>query len=173
MKDKLRKIALEKRKNILNKELKDKEIVKKLNTLIKKYDKIMLYYPIKSEPDILNIFYENNDKQFYLPFCNRSNIEIRYLNDLNCLIKDDVNIYSSDIKTNDEVDVVIAPAVACNNNFYRLGYGGGYYDRFLRNKNVLKIMVVYQALITDVQYQEEFDIQFDYIVTEEEILKKE
>ena len=71
------------------------------------------------------------------------------------------------------IEVVIVPAVAMNRQFFRLGYGKGYYDRFLKYKNVLKIAVVYNDFLIDEQYQDEWDVCFDYIVTEKEIIKKE
>ena len=74
---------------------------------------------------------------------------------------------------NDLMEVVIVPAIAMNNQFYRLGYGKGYYDRFLKNKNVLKIAVVYHEFLIDDQYQDEWDVQFDYIVTDLKVIEKE
>jgi len=171
MKKELVKKLLEKRKEIKNKEDKDKMITYFISLIVEKYERIMIYYPISSEPNILDIINDKN-KKFYLPYCNKENIEPRYLNDLNNLIKDDVNIYSSKIKTTDEVEVVIAPAVACNKEFYRLGYGGGYYDRYLQNKDLVKIVLVYDDLLTDAMFQEPFDIRFDYIITEKEIIKR-
>lgn len=172
MKKELRKIFLEKRRNIINRESKDKIIVSNINSIIEKYQRIMIYYPISSEPNILNIIKREDKKFFYLPFCDKNNIEPRLLTDLNNLIKDEVNILSSNIKTSDNMEVVIAPAVACNDDFYRLGYGGGYYDRFLQNKDVIKITVLYDDLLTNIKYQETFDVKFDYIVTEKRILKR-
>ena len=68
MKKELRKTLLEKRKNIINKESKDQIIVNNIYSIIEKYQKIMIYYPISSEPNILNIIKIEDNKLFYLPF---------------------------------------------------------------------------------------------------------
>ena len=131
----------------------------------------MIYYPISNEPNILNIM--ENNKNYYLPYCINGDIEVRKIVSLDDLEKDEANVLSSKVKTNDMIEVVIVPAVAMNRHFFRLGYGKGYYDRFLKYKNVLKIAVVYNDFLIDEQYQDEWDVCFDYIVTEKEIIKKE
>lgn len=170
MKKELRTKYKEIRNNIQDKDKKNQKIVKLLNTIIDKYDKIMIYYPISSEPNILNIISKN--KKWYLPYCTKDKIEIRRLQNLDDLIKDEMGISSSKYKTEDMIDVVIAPAIACNKEFFRLGYGGGYYDEFLKNYDGLKIVVIYEELLTEEKYEEEFDVPFDYIVTDKQILKK-
>lgn len=171
MKDIIRKEILIKRKAIENKNIKDEIILNYLRQLTSLYNKIMIYYPISNEPNILNII--ENEKTFYLPYCVNGDIEVRKLVGLNDLEKDEANVLSSKVKTNDIVDVVIVPAVAMNKQFYRLGYGKGYYDRFLKNKNVLKIAVVYDEFLIEDSYQDEWDVCFDYIVTNKEILKND
>ena len=112
------------------------------------------------------------NKKWYLPYCTKDKIEIRRLQNLDDLIEDEMGISTSKYKTEDMIDVVIAPAIACNKEFFRLGYGGGYYDEFLKNYDVLKIVVIYEELLTEEKYEEEFDVPFDYIVTDKQILKK-
>ena len=67
---------------------------------------------------------------------------------------------------------VIVPAVAYDKNCYRLGYGGGFYDRFLENlrKDAVTIGIAFDLQIFDEVPKEAHDAQLDYIVTESRIL---
>jgi len=65
-------------------------------------------------------------------------------------------------------DVLLLPLVACDPNGYRLGYGGGYFDRTLA-ENVprpLAIGVGFELAIVPNIYPEPHDIPLDIIVTE-------
>ena len=68
--------------------------------------------------------------------------------------------------------MVIVPAVAYDKNCYRLGYGGGFYDRFLENlrKDAVTIGIAFDLQIFDEVPKEPHDAQLDYIVTESRIL---
>lgn len=67
-------------------------------------------------------------------------------------------------------DVVIVPALAANKNFYRLGYGGGFYDKYLKNSKGTKIVLIPQKHLISSVLEEPHDIRCDIIVTENEIL---
>ena len=71
-----------------------------------------------------------------------------------------------------DLDVIIVPAVADDKNCYRLGYGGGFYDRFLENlrKDAVTIGIAFDLQIFDEVPKEAHDAQLDYIVTESRIL---
>lgn len=71
--------------------------------------------------------------------------------------------------TNDAKTIVIMPGVAFGKTGNRIGYGGGYYDKyFARYPNVYKIAPVFSCqIISDVPH-EEHDIKADFIVTEKE-----
>lgn len=71
-----------------------------------------------------------------------------------------------------DLDVVIVPAVAYDKNCYRLGYGGGFYDRFLVNlrPDAKTIGIAFDLQIFDEVPREPHDAQLDFIITESQIL---
>lgn len=71
------------------------------------------------------------------------------------------------LNISEKIDLCIIPGLAFTSKGERLGYGGGYYDRFLsKYKNIKKISLAYSyQLVTDV-YSCEYDINIDRIITE-------
>ena len=72
------------------------------------------------------------------------------------------------IDTND-LDVIIVPLVGFDLKKNRLGHGWGYYDKFLKNSNALKIGVAFEIQKVDEIIVEEYDIPLDIIITENNI----
>lgn len=72
----------------------------------------------------------------------------------------------------EKLDVVIVPAVAYDTSCYRLGYGGGFYDRFLENlrPDAKTIGIAFDLQIFDEVPKEPHDAQLDFIVTESRTL---
>jgi len=68
-------------------------------------------------------------------------------------------------------DLILVPCLAFDKNNYRLGWGGGFYDRFLvRQPQALKIGVCFQnGFIESGLENEPHDIKLDKIITESEI----
>ena len=67
---------------------------------------------------------------------------------------------------NGEIDVVIVPMCAFDDKLNRLGFGKGYYDRFLKNRNTLKIGVAFSCQQTTGIIKKDTDVTMDYVVTE-------
>ena len=71
--------------------------------------------------------------------------------------------------------MLLVPMLAFDRRGYRLGYGGGYYDRTLLKlravKSIIAIGVAYAAQETPEVPREEFDQALDYIMTEKETFK--
>lgn len=69
-----------------------------------------------------------------------------------------------------ENDIVIVPALSVDKNHYRIGYGGGYYDRFLKNFNGVSICPCYEEMRTECLPADEYDIKVSVIATDKEVL---
>lgn len=71
------------------------------------------------------------------------------------------------------VDLIIVPGVVFDREGYRIGYGGGYYDRFLSKieKSIPRIAIAFDLQIIDKVPREYYDIPVDYIITEKEIIE--
>ena len=69
----------------------------------------------------------------------------------------------------DQLDLMIVPLVGYNQNNYRLGYGGGYYDRYLKNYNGYTIGLAYTFQYLKDYQPEFFDIPLNQIITDEKI----
>ena len=64
----------------------------------------------------------------------------------------------------------IVPGYSFSEKGYRLGYGGGYYDRFLsEHKNVKTIGICFDEMISDEIPVGEYDIPVSLIVTDRKI----
>ena len=75
--------------------------------------------------------------------------------------------------TPDLLDLIITPAVAFDNDKYRIGYGAGFYDRFFASlkKNIIKIGVGFDEQLIPEVPREPHDIQLNYVLTDKRLLK--
>ncbi|MCM8804581.1 MAG: 5-formyltetrahydrofolate cyclo-ligase [Candidatus Omnitrophica bacterium] len=74
---------------------------------------------------------------------------------------------------NENIDIVIVPGVAFDIYKNRIGMGGGFYDRYLKNlsKKIIKIALSFEFQILNIILPiEENDIKVDLIITEERII---
>ncbi|NMB26820.1 MAG: 5-formyltetrahydrofolate cyclo-ligase [Tissierellia bacterium] len=71
------------------------------------------------------------------------------------------------------VDLVLVPGVAFDKRGYRVGYGGGYYDRFFNNinKDIIKIGLCYEMQILSEVPKNSHDIPIDFILTEKRLIQ--
>lgn len=71
------------------------------------------------------------------------------------------------------IDLIILPGVAFHENGGRLGYGGGYYDRFLEDdsEEVIKVVLAYEFQMVKFIPLQEHDIKSNYIITDKRSIK--
>ncbi|ULT41646.1 5-formyltetrahydrofolate cyclo-ligase [Niabella defluvii] len=67
------------------------------------------------------------------------------------------------------IDLVIVPLLCFDKLGYRVGYGKGFYDKFLEQvgDQVIKVGLSYYEPIDKIQDLNEFDVPLDYCITPE------
>jgi len=77
--------------------------------------------------------------------------------------------------SNQSPEIILVPGVAFDKNFNRMGYGKGFYDRYLalRGQKSLKVGVCYSFQLLQEIPCEENDVKMDIIVTDDGIWTKE
>ncbi len=69
------------------------------------------------------------------------------------------------------INLVLVPGIAFDREGYRLGYGFGFYDKFLnKTPKAVKIGLAFDFQIVDKVPREEHDVPVDFIVTEERVI---
>lgn len=71
------------------------------------------------------------------------------------------------------IDLVVVPGLAFDRRGQRIGWGGGYYDRFLAQVQTVKIGLCYDALVLDCIPGEPHDVPVDMVVAETAIYQGE
>mgnify|MGYP006288469687 FL=1 len=187
-KEELRKKYMKKRKKIANKkgESKSNKITTNLLSLdiLKNPKNILLYISYRSEVDTEQLINKllKKSKNVFAPYCikDEKRMEIVQINDPTkdlkkgaYGIKEPKNSLRKKDNEINQLDIVIVPAVAFSKSGYRIGYGGGYYDRFLSrlSSKTISIGINYDELIFESVPKEDHDLAVDIIVTDKKILK--
>lgn len=178
---KLRKNILKIRKNKNTSNLKI-NFNKILNIIKKNFHnkKILIggYYPVNNEIDDIQILKELNKRNYKtsLPII-KSNFEMDFYSwcYFETLKINKFGIPEPHKKKKIYPDVILVPLVAFDSNLNRLGYGGGYYDRFIlkleNKKKILKIGLAFSFQKIKKIPILKYDKKLDYIVTEKFLLK--
>ena len=179
-KENLRKKLINLRKTEFNQQsisiIQFKRILKKLN--LKKKINIGGYYPINSEIGCLDILeeLEKNNFKISLPVT-KKNYDMDFYE---WSFQDSLKIGYQGIpepNTKKKVfpDVLIIPLVGFDNNKFRLGYGGGYYDRYIAKLSNLKKILTFGFAFSFQKIKKipinNFDQKLDFILTNKGIIK--
>lgn len=163
----LRREMIDKRKSL---DLKNgKSFAEKIRELecYKKAQAVMIYMPIKGEADVTELLGDN--KLFLVPVTEGEDM---YPCPVGEMTKGAFGVPEPKEKVRfdkNKIDLVIVPGVAFDKEGNRMGYGKGYYDRFLKGMSALKIGVCHSFQLLDKIECEEHDIKMDIIVTERDV----
>ncbi|WP_338430684.1 5-formyltetrahydrofolate cyclo-ligase [Synechococcus elongatus] len=133
---------------------------------------ILSYWPLGAEPDLRSLL--SQPKQWALPRCENQQLYAHRYESEQLLEKDCAGVLapSADSPTVPPagIDLLIVPAVAVDEEGYRLGYGGGYYDRLRAAsdwRSIPAIAVVFAAQVLPELPRDPWDIPFSALCTEE------
>ena len=170
----LRNQILEKRKNIKDKEKKSTIIVDKILHLdIYKNSKVIaIYNSLPNEVDTSYLINKSIDKEILLPRITNNKMVFIKVNSNTKYTKSNFNINEPiGEEYLGKIDLIIVPGVAFDKYLSRLGYGKGYYDKYLENKNVYKIGICFSEQIVDKVPIDKHDIKMNLLLTEKEFIK--
>lgn len=110
---------------------------------------VLAYFSFRQEPDLSYLFLDdtlNKTKTWGFPRCVDKSLNWHIWKPEDKLITGKYGIREptpeAEIINSDRVDLILVPCVACDNQGYRLGYGGGYYDRLLSSPEWVSIPTV-------------------------------
>ena len=180
-KNELRASYSEKRRSLSfeEKEKLDSQIANKfLNMISFRYaNQILFYASTDAEISTLQIFEQalKAGKSCYFPKCyEHSQMSFYRVKSPDELVADAFNIKApvneTEIYSPQPSDIIIVPAMAYDSKGYRLGYGKGFYDRFLPDFLGTKIGLCYSSFMTDTLPRGRYDISVDIIVTEKKVI---
>jgi 5-formyltetrahydrofolate cyclo-ligase len=196
-KEKVRKKAVETRDSIdeESRQQKSEEIAKKILEAdwFKEADIVLSYHAFRSEVEVdaLNRAVLTQGKKLYLPKTYVKEKQIRFfeITDLSKLKRGYQKIWEptgeepefsfETVKEGQKKVLMIMPGTAYDARGYRMGYGGGYYDRYLNAHEAEWKMIDFMTVFAAFSEQkmilipgERCDVKPDVIVTEKEIMQR-
>lgn len=196
-KEKVRKKAVETRDSIdeESRQQKSEEIAKKILEAdwFKEADTVLSYHAFRSEVEVdaLNRAVLTQGKKLYLPKTYVKEKQIRFfeITDLSKLKRGYQKIWEptgeepefsfETVKEEQKKVLMIMPGTAYDARGYRMGYGGGYYDRYLNAHEAEWKMIDFMTVFAAFSEQkmilipgERCDVKPDVIVTEKEIMQR-
>jgi len=133
------------------------------------------YYSIGSEvrtQDLLQSIL-NAGKQLALPKVEKNDLVFKKISSLSELEQGNFSVMEPKDKCEivKNLDVVIVPAIALSKEGYRLGYGFGYYDRYLHGKKSKTIALSYAKQVVRSFPHDDHDVKMNFIVTEDKVIR--
>lgn len=145
--------------------------------VFQKSDAILTYMPIRGEVDLRPLLVEFPEKRWLLPriLPGEDGRMVFHAYDPKYMVMHSFGMAEPAPHLPqvlpEEIQLVLAPGLAFDRSGWRLGYGGGYYDRFLRTYAGVSVGVGFQALQLDSLPHGAHDVSMHWLVTEAKLAK--
>ena len=133
---------------------------------------LLCYAPVRGEPDLSTAYLaaQKRGMKIAFPRCEGKHMTFHEVRDLSQLQAGRFGIPTPpedarEVHTNAHT-LCLLPALSATKQGVRLGYGGGFYDRFLPNFKGATLLAIYECLLSDDLPREATDISADHILTE-------
>lgn len=160
------------RKNIPNRHKLDEIIYQKVinHPKVEQSKTILIYVSFNDEVDTIKIIeYLLKYKEVAVPKIENNKMNFYLINSLSELSFGTFNILEPTTKkvlTDFSNTICITPGICFSKDKYRLGYGKGYYDRFIKENHLYQIGLCYQACLLDKIPHDYYDQKVDEIITD-------
>lgn len=142
----------------------------------KGFDSVMLYLSMRSEVETTDLLEEllNSGKQVCAPVVDTGQLELmpRQIQNLKTeLVRHSYGMLepkeTCPVFPTEHLQLIVVPGIAFDRNGYRLGYGKGFYDRFLMKcPHVIAIGLAYGVQLVEDTFPQEWDVPVQHIFTE-------
>ena len=180
MKNQFKESILEKRNSLSREEIMEKSNKIKINLfslgIYKKSKTAMFFVSFNSEVHTHEMIKESlKNKTVILPKVEQHEIEPSVVIDFDNLIPGKFGVLEpiEAMKiAHKNIDLVLVPGIVFDKEGHRVGYGFGYYDKFLRKvPKAVKIGLAFDFQLVDKIPKETHDVPVDVIVTEERVIE--
>ena len=135
---------------------------------------IGFYVSLEEEVETILLIEEalKNRKRICVPKVEGDEIRFYRIKSLVDLQEGTYNIYEPTtpyITRPNKMDLIVVPMIGFNKKKYRLGYGGGYYDRYLKDYKGHTIGLAFDDCLIEEDFQDEHDLPMELIITEDKI----
>ena len=138
---------------------------------------VLLFYSFGSEVDTDELIRDilAAGKRLYLPYLDGEEMEAAEVRRGDILVPTDYGPREPERLSPVDpaaIDLVIAPGLAFDRRGYRLGYGGGHYDRYLARMrpDAVKVGIGFASQVVDHVPDEAFDERLDIVVTDRDVV---
>lgn len=136
-------------------------------------DLYLCYVSVGSEVETVKIIDSllANSKRVGVPYCEGKEMHFYEINSIDELVSGAYGIPTADVKKAKRISdfsntLCIVPALSFDKKGFRLGYGGGYYDRFLSLHSVDTLGLCYECCYAESLPAEPHDIKIRCVLTE-------